>query len=105
MHIECARRAEYYMKYDVEMEQVEFFCSHHTPLPLHTELKQSLEEQMKGIVDFAENYSHIIKESASLVEWTDKDKAELFTQVADAFFNLQRLNIQMTSNENLFSFC
>jgi hypothetical protein len=44
MHIECARRAEYYMKYDAETEQIEFFCSQHTPLPMNTELRQSLEE-------------------------------------------------------------
>jgi hypothetical protein len=44
MHIECARRAENHMKYDSEIDQIEFFCSLHTPLPMHTELKQSLDE-------------------------------------------------------------
>lgn len=44
MHIECARRAEYFMKYDPEIETLEFYCSEHTPLPLKTELKQSIDD-------------------------------------------------------------
>jgi hypothetical protein len=56
MHVECARRAEYHMKYDVELDQVEFFCAHHTPLPLCQELKLSLGEQIRNIADFADNY-------------------------------------------------
>lgn len=56
MHVECARRAEYYMKFDPEIETLDFFCSQHTPLPLKTELKQSLNEQITSITEFAENY-------------------------------------------------
>lgn len=56
MHIECARRAEYHMKYDPEVDQIEFLCSAHTPLPMHTELKQSMKEQVDNIIDFADSY-------------------------------------------------
>jgi hypothetical protein len=44
MHIECARRAEYFMQYDGETETFEMYCSAHCPMPMKTELKQSLDE-------------------------------------------------------------
>lgn len=56
MHVECARRAEYHIKYDPEVDHIDFLCSLHTPLPLLTELKQSMDEQVANIVDFADSY-------------------------------------------------
>lgn len=38
MHIECARRAEYFMKQNYDIDAVEFYCSQHTPLPLKIQL-------------------------------------------------------------------
>jgi len=95
MHIECARRAEYHMKYDPEIDSTEFYCSHHTPLPLKIELKDSLEEQIKSITEFAESYQNILKESPMLLEWTDKEKQQLCSVVAETFFQMSKLSVDI----------
>jgi hypothetical protein len=74
MHVECARRAEYYMKFDPEIETLDFFCSQHTPLPLKIELKQSLNEQITNITEFVENYQTTIKENTMLSDWTEDER-------------------------------
>lgn len=74
MHVECARRAEYFMKFDPEIETLDFFCSQHTPLPLKTELKQSQNEQITSITEFAENYQTTIKENSILPDWNEDER-------------------------------
>lgn len=106
MHVECARRAEYHMRYDPEVDNLDFFCSHHTPLPLKVQLKDSLEEQIKNVTDFADSYQTILKESPMLLEWTDKEQSELFTAVADSFFELAKLNFCVERGpDGLISIC
>ncbi len=96
MHVECARRAENHMKYDPEIDQIEFYCCLHTPLPMHTELKQSLNEQVANIVDFADSYQQVIKEASQNDKWTDKEKSELFAKVADTFFEMTKLCVPIS---------
>jgi hypothetical protein len=103
MHIECARRAEYHMKFDPEIDTQEFLCMHHTPLPLCKELKQSLDEQIKGITDFADSYQLVLRESEPFFEWTEKEKTELFKKVADSFFAFSRLGLTLTCKDKTFA--
>lgn len=103
MHIECARRAELHMNYDAELDQVEFFCNHHTPLPFNQELKSSLDEQIKSITDFADSYQTILKEAQTILEWTDQEKENLLQQVADTFYDLTKLGVPMQLAEGKFS--
>ena len=75
------------MQYDGETETFEINCSAHCPMPMKTELKQSLDEQVTDILEFTQAYKEtLLKAKNQILHWTDGDKTKLLRRVAETFF-------------------
>lgn len=109
-HVQCAKKAEYFMKHNSLTNSFEVFCHSHKPLLLKQEEAQSLWDRIDNITNFIQTVQDIfrkqpelIKHHASLAQsldtyqvgdksvWPESVRKQVFEWVRDKYLRLERV--------------
>eukprot|EP00347_Sterkiella_histriomuscorum_P015623 403356329 len=90
-HVECARKAKYYMNYDCDTESKEVFCLSHRPFPLIQEIEKNEKQIFDEIMTFSESFEQSLADFKQLKKWSDRDRRELLQNCRKVYFYMRKL--------------
>ncbi|TNV85284.1 hypothetical protein FGO68_gene11457 [Halteria grandinella] len=97
-HVECARKARYYMEYSGpsdDQDSFSIFCLRHRPFPLRKEIERNERLTEDEITHFCELFDNSLFEWKNMKKWSDKDKRELLSNIGNVYFYMRKLRITL----------